>query len=526
MASVAAVAVLGGAPAAAGPAHPAQAPPAVSYVPPVDAPVDDPFRPPPGPYGAGNRGVEYGTVAGTSVQASAAGTVTFAGPVGGELHVTVLHRDGVRTSYSFLASIEVALGQHVRQGDPVGTTGERLHFGARIGDAYFDPAVLFAGTVTEVELLPFEVPPGSTPESEARALAELALTGGGLSLPTPADTIAWLRDRSRSGVTYARQLHPARRGLEVAADLVERLVFPPPCSSAPPPVRPIAGQERVAVTVAGLGSTSEAAAIDDLRTADLGYEHDRVVRFSYAGGRTPTSGAGLGSVRASAYTSADTQGDVVVAGARLADLVEEVGRAAPDAQIDLYAHSLGGLVTRVALADLDGRGFDLGRIGLVSTLATPHRGADAATAVVAANAHLGPNLALDLAERVLDTGLDPDAPVVRQLAEHSDLVAELAVEALPGDLQMVSIAARGDLVAAAPRTTVPGATNITVPVSGWGAHSDVVASDAATAEMARALGGEPRGCESAADVIADVAVGHAVSLVEDQVGAAITVVGG
>ncbi|MGI8794202.1 MAG: murein hydrolase activator EnvC family protein [Acidimicrobiales bacterium] len=116
----------------------------VAYRPPVDAPVTDPFRPPAQRWGAGNRGVEYGTQPGTRVRAAGAGVVSFAGQVGGTLHVTVAHRDGVRTSYSFLASISVRRGQTVRGGQVVGITGERrLHFGARRGTAYFDPLSLF-----------------------------------------------------------------------------------------------------------------------------------------------------------------------------------------------------------------------------------------------------------------------------------------------------------------------------------------------------------------------------------------------
>jgi len=84
----------------------------------------------------------------------------------------------------------------------------------------------------------------------------------------------------------------------------------------------------------------------------------------------------------------------------------------------------------------------------------------------------------------------------------------------------VSIAARGDLAVAAPNTEVDGATNVTVAVSGWSAHGDVVASDEATAEMARVLAGQPPACEGWRDVVADVVVGHGISIAEDQIGAA------
>jgi murein DD-endopeptidase MepM/ murein hydrolase activator NlpD len=120
------------------------APLAVRHRPPVDAPVIDVFRPPASPYGPGNRGIDYATVEGSPVLASAEGQVVFAGPVGGRLHVVIRHDDGIRTSYSFLASIAVRRGQRVSAGTEVGTAGPSLHFGARRGDAYIDPLTLFA----------------------------------------------------------------------------------------------------------------------------------------------------------------------------------------------------------------------------------------------------------------------------------------------------------------------------------------------------------------------------------------------
>jgi len=56
------------------------------------------------------------------VRAAADGEVTFAGQVGGSHHVVVLHADGLRTSYSFLDTVAVHRGDHVVQGDVVGTS--------------------------------------------------------------------------------------------------------------------------------------------------------------------------------------------------------------------------------------------------------------------------------------------------------------------------------------------------------------------------------------------------------------------
>jgi len=533
LALVVVAATIGAAPAAAGRPGGAgrvgdQPIPVVAYTPPVDAPIADPFRPPAGPYSAGNRGLEYATAPGSPVRASAAGTVVFAGQVGGALHVTILHRDQVRTSYSFLAAIEVVSGAEVRLGDRIGTSGALLHFGARAGDAYFDPASLFTGTVAEVELLPFEVPPGSTPDAEARALATIVLAEGrGLSVASLSDAYDWLRGAADVVVAPAARRGLARAGLGVAGDLAERLLAPGPCSPGPPPAGPVAEQpRRAAVTVAGLGSSSASGSIDELRSGDLGYAPDRVVRFSYAGGRTPGTGGAFGEIPSTDYSSGTTQGDVVGAGRRLADLVEQVAAADPDAVIDVYAHSLGGVVTRLALVELAARGFDVRRLGLVTTLGSPHDGADLATAVAAANGRWLSNRALDAAEQVLGTGLDPDGLAIAQLAEGSAVVAQLAEAGVPPGVPFLSIAARGDVVVAAPHTEVRGAASVTVPVSGRSAHGDLVGSEAATAEVARALAGQPPGCETWDDIVADVLTGHAVSAVEDQLTTAAVVGGG
>ena len=130
-------------------AHAQTAPPppgVVVYRAPTDAPVIDGFRPPAHVGGRGNRGLEYATRPGSAVRAAAPGRVTFAGRVGAGLHVTVSHPDGVRTSYSFLQSIAVSASQRVISGQLLGTSGASLHFGARIGEAYVDPAVLLGST--------------------------------------------------------------------------------------------------------------------------------------------------------------------------------------------------------------------------------------------------------------------------------------------------------------------------------------------------------------------------------------------
>jgi murein DD-endopeptidase MepM/ murein hydrolase activator NlpD len=109
--------------------------------------VLDPFRPPPEPWLAGNRGIEYATAAGVPVAAIGPGVVTFAGPVAGRLVATVEHPDGLRSSYVELGRLLVARGQVVAAGEPVGIADGPVHLGVRRGSTYLDPASLWGAPV-------------------------------------------------------------------------------------------------------------------------------------------------------------------------------------------------------------------------------------------------------------------------------------------------------------------------------------------------------------------------------------------
>lgn len=124
------------------------------FRPPVDAPVADPFRAPEDPYGPGNRGIEYNTDPGDLVRAAASGTVRFAGPVAGALHVTLDHGGGLLSSYSYLQRISVRTGIAIARGAVIGVAGERLHFGVRLHGDYTDPAALIGQRRVRVRLVP------------------------------------------------------------------------------------------------------------------------------------------------------------------------------------------------------------------------------------------------------------------------------------------------------------------------------------------------------------------------------------
>lgn len=107
-----------------------------------------PFDPPDTVYGAGHRGVDLAAVPGQEVLAAAAGTVAFAGVVAGRGVVSVVHADGLRTTYEPVTAA-VAAGTPVARGQVLGTLEAGhpgcgapacLHWGVRRGASeYLDP---------------------------------------------------------------------------------------------------------------------------------------------------------------------------------------------------------------------------------------------------------------------------------------------------------------------------------------------------------------------------------------------------
>ncbi|MEH3157320.1 MAG: peptidoglycan DD-metalloendopeptidase family protein [Gordonia paraffinivorans] len=125
--------------------------------------VERGFDPPAQRWLAGHRGVDL--VGGVPVLAAGTGTVRFAGTVGGKQVVSILHADGVVTTYEPVEP-SVTVGTAVTRGSPIGTllgghpgcASSCLHWGARRGTGrsavYLDPRAL-VGAV-RVRLLPVE----------------------------------------------------------------------------------------------------------------------------------------------------------------------------------------------------------------------------------------------------------------------------------------------------------------------------------------------------------------------------------
>ncbi len=511
----------------ADPAGAAAPPPdGVHHLPPVDAPVTDPFRPPASAYGPGNRGLTYDLAPGTPVRATADGLVVFAGAVAGSRHVTVLHADGLRTSYSFLGDVGVRRGQRVAQGDVVGTAGPGFHLGAREGASYIDPAGLFDPRIVDVRLVPHAEP---LPPTDAGLLREQAALRELVRSERPgllrrmwnaavdhgAPLVGqWLEVGLAAWHTW-EEIQP----LSVAGAVIQAVVrhVRQPCTgpsvAAPPPPG-----ERVALLVGGLGSTSDDAAVDRVDVGALGYDPGDVLRYRYGGGRVPADGLhpALAGLTAAPYGAEDTLGDIADRGRELADLVQQVAAARPGVPIDLYAHSMGGLVTRVALLELAGRPGGLDVLGEVVTMGTPHGGADLATvAVLTEHSH---GVHVETVRARLGIEVDPYATAVRQMAESSALIDRLRAEGVPAGVSFRTVGARGDFVVTADKSAVDGHPAAITDAAGPGAHAGLPGSPDTTRELQLALAGLPPACQGLFDAVGDALVPELVAGVTDGVG--------
>ncbi len=519
------------------------------YSPPtrVPVPVVDPFRPPDDPWGSGNRGVDYDTDPGAAVVASAPGEVVFAGDVAGELHVTVAHADGLRTSYSFLATVAVEAGQSVAGGDVVGTSAGRFHFGVRDATgAYLDPTALMAAVV--VRLVPggddgAVVVAGPGGIDAWAVVRDLLVNGVALSGGPGVSVLPELVGVGPVLAHYANGYAAGESMREALVSMAGALGDQGPCTPAGTPPPAPTGR-RIMVLVAGFGSSSGTTGIDAVDADTLGYDADDVLRFSYRGGRIPATPATpvtpatpatgdqprpqppppLGQIQTSTYVAADALGDLPSAGADLVRLLAEVARTAPGVPIDVVAHSQGGVVARTGIAAAAAAGDLPPEVANLVTLGSPHHGADLATAGAAIASTARGGAVLDMAG-ALGLPVSGQSQALNQLSELSSLSANAGGAGpgvtMPDSVRFTSLAARGDPVVPVQRTVAPGAVTSTVSVVGVTAHDDLPGSPAATREIGLAVAGQPPGCRSTADRMIDQLVGHGVAGAHDAAGASL-----
>ena len=508
---------------------------ASSYDAPVDRPIIDPWRPPATPYGPGNRGLDYATVPGEEVRAANDGVVVFAGRVGLSLHVVVLHDDGLRTSYSFLSHIDVQRGDQVKRGAVVGLAGDELHFGARVGDNYIDPSLLFTGLPPEVHLVPAELRRPQSERLERKGLLRSLAGGVRHWVHGGAGAVAWARDQAGDvvayGYNYAKHwaigayntalllgyyARPELFLLDMWSSVQALRRDQSDCTSPSTQPQAPTGGRHIAILVGGFGSEGGEAAVLDVDTRALGFADSDVAQFSYRGGQAPGP-RHLEGVPTNDYDAHDSEGGIDDAATKFRDFLESIRIDYPGVPVDVIAHSQGGLVVRAALGDdLDHLDPTLPDVDHVITIGTPHQGSDVADI----NASIGVTPVGQLFQvgirEVTDGHTDPLSDAAGELTTFSPFSDDLDQRPLP-DGRFTSIAGSGDLVVPAPRAMVDDADNVVIPITGVHAHDELPGSPQTLREIELALADQPPTCSD----IGDLLLGTVIATVEHGIGGAI-----
>lgn len=486
------------------PAHgraPAADPPA-GWIRPVPGAVAEPFAVPRSRYGAGHRGVDLVAPPGAPVLAAGAGTVTFAGTVAGTLHVVVDHGDGVVTSVSFLATVAVRRGQRVTRGQALGTAGGSgpehavgvVHLGLRVHGTYVDPMRLFAPVdlARAIHLAPVRRRPAqrglASTADESRELADALRIPQHVPGLEPAPDRAWwevARDGLGSFVTGMMTVAeiegrpvvmawhlflaspagaPARDLAAIGRRIARALRDGERCTPSAA-ARTGGGSGHLAFAVGGINSATDprTGRTFDLDTRALGYHRREVGWFSYA-------------ADGGAYRPVDTYRDLLDQARNLRTQLRAFAVRHPGREVDLIAHSQGGVVVDAFLAYLyDPADPSLPPLGNVLTMSSPHRGATIAR--VAAEVGSGPNgrLLLRTGSEVTDGAMPPvDGASTRQLDPDGDFMRRLRDRPFPGMLDVTSLGATDDVVVDQLATERRGARSVIVNPAGAGDHSAIV----------------------------------------------------
>ena len=120
----------------------------------------------------GHWGIDISAPRGTPVSAADGGIVSFAGVVVSNRTVTVGHGGGVKSSYSYLDSLDVAEGDRIERGEVLGWSGvahgvEAVHFSVRIDGTYIDPVRMVSCRLLDLTAALRLVPTSQDPRSRA-----------------------------------------------------------------------------------------------------------------------------------------------------------------------------------------------------------------------------------------------------------------------------------------------------------------------------------------------------------------------
>jgi triacylglycerol esterase/lipase EstA (alpha/beta hydrolase family) len=494
-----------------------------AWIRPVSGALVRPFDPPTSRFGAGHLGADLAAPKGMLVRAAGPGIVSFSGSVAKSLHVVVAHAGNLRTSYSFLATIAVRRGDSVVAGQVVGTAGGAgqghagsvLHFALRTGDIYVDPMVLFrpVDLVAVVHLSPTsDAPHPAASLSERRGLIAGFMRGVGAvssalgkgAMRAARVTIHLASAHDPLIAAAVRVAAASARG--TAAYLAQH------CDPHAPPANGEGGSGHRVMVVAGIDSTlTDSNHPLALPTRLLGYHDDEVTYFSYAkdGGD---------------YDQVDTEGPLLIAARRLGDQLRAMQRTEPGREVDLIAHSQGGVIVEAFLMLIYEAGdSSYPPIGRVVTLSSPLRGDPIASAVADVR-KTGLGTTMTNAADLLQGGTHKLGPrsasaAVRDLAHDSPFMKRLERAKWPRGVQLTAIGAATDFMVPGNAASRPGAQSATVIPRSPFAHQGILTDPTALRNVRAALEGKPLPCRSLANEIEGEVLPAVIGGAEDGVGA-------
>ena len=179
------------------------------------------------------------------------------------------------------------------------------------------------------------------------------------------------------------------------------------------------------------------------------------------------------------YVPADTEGPLLRAAHLLADQLRAMQRAEPGREVDLIAHSQGGVVVEAFLTQIYKEvDSSYPPIGPVVTLSSPLRGDPLASAVVGLR-NTGAGSAVTNAADRIQAATHPLAPpsdsaAVRDLAFGSPFMQRLEHATLPSSVQLTAIGAATDFLVPGNVASRPGARSVTVVPRSLFGHTGIL----------------------------------------------------
>jgi hypothetical protein len=258
------------------------------------------------------------------------------------------------------------------------------------------------------------------------------------------------------------------------------------CTDDAPDADGTGGSTHRVMVIAGINSHGRAGdrgPTSGLDVEALGYHRaeGEVRYFSYASDGGP-------------YSPDDTHGDLRAAAARLADQLRAMQREQPGREVDLIAHSQGGVVVDLFLDEYRASDPSLPPLGNVVTLSSPHEGAPLATTAEQLRvSRVGKEL-IDAVSDVFRKVPPGNSTAVQQLSERSAIIAGIQRHGVPEHIDFTSIGATEDYVVPATNISLGGATETTVAVNAVSEHKAIVDNPNALRTVRAALEGRAPPC--------------------------------